>query len=58
MCRVLKIARAGYYAWLHEPESNQAELLKINGYYSSSDLLMMLVMVFMVIVALLWILKN
>ncbi|MBF7686498.1 transposase [Acinetobacter sp. B10A] len=20
MCRVLKIARAGHYAWLHEPE--------------------------------------
>ena len=24
MCRVLKIARAGYYAWLHEPESSRA----------------------------------
>ena len=23
MCRVLKIARAGYYAWLHEPESGR-----------------------------------
>ena len=23
MCRVLKIARAGYYAWLHEPESGK-----------------------------------
>ena len=23
MCRVLKIARAGYYAWLHEPESSR-----------------------------------
>ena len=24
MCRVLKIARAGYYTWLHEPESGRA----------------------------------
>ncbi len=24
MCRVLKIARAGYYAWLHEPESSRS----------------------------------
>lgn len=23
MCRVFKIARAGYYAWLHEPESGR-----------------------------------
>lgn len=23
MCRVLKLARAGYYAWLHEPESGR-----------------------------------
>ena len=23
MCRVLKIARAGYYAWLHKPESGR-----------------------------------
>lgn len=23
MCRVLKITRAGYYAWLHEPESGR-----------------------------------
>lgn len=23
MCRVLKIARAGYYAWLHDPESGR-----------------------------------
>ena len=23
MCRVLKIARAGYYAWLHEPEAGR-----------------------------------
>lgn len=23
MCRVLKIARTGYYAWLHEPESDR-----------------------------------
>lgn len=23
MCRVLKIARAGYYVWLHEPESGK-----------------------------------
>lgn len=23
MCWVLKIARAGYYAWLHEPESGR-----------------------------------
>ena len=24
MCRVLKVARAGYYAWLHQPDSNRA----------------------------------
>lgn len=24
MCRVLKIARVGYYAWLHEPESGRS----------------------------------
>lgn len=24
MCRVLQLARAGYYAWLHEPESQSA----------------------------------
>ncbi|MGR5318903.1 IS3 family transposase [Vibrio sp. PNB22_1_1] len=24
MCRVLRLARAGYYAWLHEPESQSA----------------------------------
>ena len=24
MCRVLKVARAGFYAWLHQPDSNQA----------------------------------
>lgn len=23
MCRVLNIARANYYAWLHEPESGR-----------------------------------
>mgnify|MGYP000113676054 CR=1 FL=1 len=24
MCRVLKVARAGFYAWLHQPNSNRA----------------------------------
>lgn len=24
MCRVLKVARAGFYAWLHQPDSNRA----------------------------------
>jgi putative transposase len=24
MCRVLKVARAGFYAWLHQPQSNRA----------------------------------
>ena len=24
MCRVLKVARAGYYAWPHQPDSNRA----------------------------------
>ena len=24
MCRVLGVARAGFYAWLHEPVSNHA----------------------------------
>ena len=24
MCRVLKVARAGFYAWLHQPNSNGA----------------------------------
>jgi putative transposase len=24
MCRVLKVALAGYYAWLHQPDSNRA----------------------------------
>ena len=24
MCRVLKVARAGFYAWLHQPSSNRA----------------------------------
>jgi len=23
MCRVFKIARAGFYAWLHQPNSNR-----------------------------------
>lgn len=25
MCRVLKVARAGFYAWLHKPESDRAK---------------------------------
>ena len=24
MCQVLKVARAGFYAWLHQPNSNRA----------------------------------
>ena len=24
MCRVFKVARAGFYAWLHQPNSNRA----------------------------------
>ena len=24
MCRVLKVARVGFYAWLHQPDSNRA----------------------------------
>ncbi len=24
MCRVLKVAPAGFYAWLHQPNSNRA----------------------------------
>jgi putative transposase len=24
MCRVLKVARASFYAWLHQPDSNRA----------------------------------
>ena len=24
MCRVLKVARAGFYGWLHQPNSNCA----------------------------------
>lgn len=41
MCRVLKIARAGYYAWLHEPESGRTIedkrlLLLIHSSYEAS----------------------
>jgi hypothetical protein len=57
MCRVLKIARAGYCAWLHEPKSGRT-IEKISGYYSSSALLMMPVMVSRVIIASCWILKS
>ena len=41
MCRVLKISRAGYYAWLHEPESGRTiedkRLLQLirSSYYAS-----------------------
>jgi lactate dehydrogenase-like 2-hydroxyacid dehydrogenase len=56
MCRVLKIARAGYYAWLHEPESGRTiedkRLLQLIRF------LMMPVMASMVIVASRWILKS
>jgi putative transposase len=56
MCQVLKIARAGYYAWLHEPESGRTiedkRLLQlIRTSYDAS-------MASTVIVALRWILKN
>ncbi|GLX82097.1 transposase [Thalassotalea eurytherma] len=41
MCRVLKIARAGYYAWLYEPESQRTKedkrlLLLIRSSYDAS----------------------
>lgn len=53
MCRVLKIARTGYYAWLHEPESDRTIEDK-----RLFVLLMMLVMASTVIAALRWILKS
>ena len=56
MCRVLKIARAGYYAWLHEPESGRT--VEDKRLYSSFALLMMPVMASTVIVASRWILKS
>jgi putative transposase len=42
MCRVLKINRSGFYAWLKTPLSNRAiednRLLKrINAFYMASD---------------------
>ena len=41
MCRVLKVHRSGYYAWLHEPLSprakkNEALTLKIREFYDHS----------------------
>ncbi len=56
MCRVLKIARAGYYTWLHEPESGRTiedkRLLQlIRSSYEPA-------MAFMVIGVSRWILKS
>ena len=41
MCRVLKVHRSGYYAWLHEPlspraKANEALTLKIREFYDQS----------------------
>lgn len=41
MCRVLRVARAGFYAWLHEPQSDHARedarlLQLIRASYSAS----------------------
>ncbi len=50
MCRVLKIARAGYYAWLHEPESGRT--------IEDKRLLQLILSASMVTVASRWILKS
>ncbi len=41
MCRVLKVHRSGYYAWLHEPlspraKANEALTMKIREFYDQS----------------------
>ncbi len=41
MCRVLKVHRSGYYAWLHEPlspraKANEVLTLKIREFYDQS----------------------
>ena len=41
MCRVLKVHRSGYYAWLHEPlspraKANEALTVKIREFYEQS----------------------
>ena len=41
MCRVLKVHRSGFYAWLHEPQSarakvNEALTVKIREFYDQS----------------------
>jgi putative transposase len=41
MCRVLKVHRSGYYAWLHEPQSprakaNEALTVKIREFFDQS----------------------
>ena len=41
MCRVLKVHRSGFYAWLHEPQSprakaNEALTAKIRDFYDQS----------------------
>ena len=56
MCRVLKIARAGYYAWLHEPESGRTieDMRLLQLIRSSYDA----IMASTVIIASRWILKS
>jgi hypothetical protein len=56
MCQFLKIARAGYYVGLHEPESGKT--LQDKRLYSSFALFMMPVMASTIIVASRWILKS
>jgi putative transposase len=41
MCRVLKVHRSGYYAWLHEPQSprakaNEALTVQIREFFDQS----------------------
>ena len=39
MCRMLKVARSGFYKWLHKP--HRIERLRISVYWRSSRTLMM-----------------